>query len=319
MPVNPSWPAPSAPRPWLGIGFIVAAVTCFASMDTTVRYVGQRGMPLLLILWVRYALQALLAALWIVASRSGGFRTVQPRFQTLRGALLLLSSAFTYLALQHLPVPELTSINMIGPVLVTALAGWLLGERVSRLRKLLVLGGLIGALVVIRPGGGLFGWVVLLPICSTLCYAAFQLLTSHMSGQDNAYTTNFYSGLVGTLLVTPVVLIGLPAWPQQVLALSTPDLTLLLAIGVLGTVGHLLLIRALGIAPASTLMPFMYLQIGAATVIAWLVFGHVPDPWAWLGMAVIAGCGAATAWLNVRCAQQAHRIIPAASADTVAD
>jgi len=318
---------------------IVAAVTCFASMDTTVRYVGQRGMPVLLILWVRYALQALLAALWMVAFRSGGFRTVQPRFQALRGALLLLSSALTFLALQHLPVPELTSINMMGPVLVTALAGWLLGERVSRLRKLLVAGGLIGALVVVRPGGALFGWVVLLPICATLSYAAFQMLTSRMSApvrsaahpgragaqgmampaHDSAYTTNFYSGLVGTLLITPVAVAGLPALPQQLLRLPAFDLALLLAIGILGTTGHLLLIRALGIAPASTLMPFLYLQIGVATAIAWLVFGHLPDPWAWLGMAIIAACGAATAWLNVRSAQRAHRIIPAASADTVAD
>jgi drug/metabolite transporter (DMT)-like permease len=97
------------------------------------------------------------------------------------------------------------------------------------------------------------------------------------------------------------------------------DVVLLLAIGTLGTTGHLLLIRALGIAPASTLMPFLYVQIGAATLIAWLVFGHLPDPWAWLGMAIIAACGAATAWLNVRSAQRAHRIIPAASADTVGD
>ncbi|HSB99831.1 MAG TPA: DMT family transporter [Burkholderiaceae bacterium] len=307
-----------APRPWLGIGLIVAAVCCFATMDTTVRYVGQR-VPVLLILWVRYAMQALLSALWIVVFRSGGFATTQPRFQALRGTLLLLSSAFTFVALQYLPVPELTSINMLGPVLVTALAGWLLHEPVSGARKLLVAGGFAGALVVIRPGSGLFGWVVLLPICATLSYAAFQLLTSRMTAHDNAYTTNFYSGLVGVLLATPVVLAWGPALPQQLVQLRALDVALLLAIGTLGTTGHLLLIRALGIAPASTLMPFLYVQIGAATLIAWLVFGHLPDPWAWLGMAIIAVCGAATAWLNVRSAQRAHRIIPAASADTVAD
>ena len=308
-----------APRPWLGIGLIVTAVCCFASMDTTVRYIGQRGMPVLLILWMRYALQALLSALWIVAFRTGGFRTTQPRFQALRGTLLLLSSAFTFVALQHLPVPELTSINMLGPVLVTALAGWLLHEQVSGLRKMLVAGGLVGALVVIRPGSGLFGVVVLLPICATLSYAAFQLLTSRMTGHDNAYTTNFYSGLVGTALVTPVVLAFGPTLPQQLMHLQATDHALLLMIGALGTTGHLLLIRALGMAPTSTLMPFLYLQIGAAALIAWLVFGHLPDAWAWLGMTIIAVCGAATAWLNVRSAQRAHRIIPAASADTVAD
>jgi len=307
-----------APRPLAGIALIVATVCCFATMDTTVRYVGQR-LPVLPILWVRYAMQALLSALWIVAFRSGGFRTTQPRFQALRGTLLLLSSAFTFVALQHIPVPELTSINMLGPVLVTALAGWLLHEPVSTLRKGLVTGGFIGALVVIRPGSGLFGWVVLLPVCATLSYAAFQLLTSRMTGHDNAYTTNFYSGLVGVVLVTPVLLAGDLPLHEMVQQARSADLWLLLAIGTLGTTGHLLLIRALGMAPAATLMPFLYGQIAAAALVAWLVFGHLPDAWAWLGMAIIAVCGAATAWLNVRSAQRAHRIIPAASADTVLD
>jgi drug/metabolite transporter (DMT)-like permease len=218
-----------------------------------------------------------------------------------------------------MPVPELTSINMLGPVLVTVLAGWLLHEPVSGVRKLLAAAGFVGALVVIRPGSGLFGWVVLLPIGATLSYAAFQLLTSRMTAHDNAYTTNFYTGLVGVALVTPLVFAsGLPL--PQLLAQARPlDLGLLLLIGTLGTVGHLLLIRALGMAAAATLMPILYVQIGAATLIAWLVFDHLPDPWAWLGMVIIAVCGAATAWLNVRGAQRAHRIIPATAADTVLD
>ena len=72
-------------------------------------------------------------------------------------------------------------------------------------------------------------------------------------------------------------------------------------------------------APTSTLMPFLYVQIGFASLIAWLVFDHLPDAWAWVGMAIIAACGAATAWLNVRSAQRAHRVISASSADTVLD
>jgi drug/metabolite transporter (DMT)-like permease len=272
-----------------------------------------------LILWVRYAMQALLSALWIVWFRTGGFRTTQPRFQALRGVLLLLSSAFTFIALQHLPVPELTSINMLGPVLVTVLASWLLHEPVSGLRKLLVIGGFAGALVVIRPGSGLFGWVLLLPLGATLSYAAFQLLTSRMTAHDNAYTTNFYTGLVGVALVTPLLLAsGLPL-PHLLTQARSVDLGLLLMLGTLGTIGHLLLIRALGMAPASTLMPILYVQIGAAALIAWLVFDHLPDPWAWLGMSIIATCGAATAWLNVRSAQRAHRVIPATAADTALD
>ncbi|MBE7418941.1 MAG: DMT family transporter [Ideonella sp.] len=310
-------PLPS-PRPLLGVALIVTAVCCFASMDTLVRYIGQR-VPLLAVLWVRYAMQALLSAAWIAGFRTGGLRTTQPRFQALRGVLLLVSSAFTFVGLQYLPVPELTSINMLGPVLVTALAGWLLHEPVSVPRRLLVAGGFVGALVVIRPGSGLFGWVALLPVGATLSIAAFQLLTSRMSVHDNAYTTNFYTGLVGLALTTPVALLAGPPLVPTLAALPAFDALLLVTLGTLGTIGHLLLIRALGMAPASTLMPFLYLQIGAATLIAWLVFGHLPDPWAWLGMAIIAVCGAASAWLNVRQAQRTHRIIPAAAADPALD
>ena len=111
---------------------------------------------------------------------------------------------------------------------------------------------------------------------------------------------------------------GLPL-PQLLMQTQGFDVALLVTIGALGTIGHLLLIRALGMAPTSTLMPILYVQIGVASLIAWLVFDHLPDGWAWIGMAIIAACGAATAWLNVRSAQRAHRIIPAAAADTVLD
>jgi drug/metabolite transporter (DMT)-like permease len=140
-----------------------------------------------------------------------------------------------------------------------------------------------------------------------------------MSAHDNAYTTNFYTGLVGVAIATPLVLLaGLPL-PQLLMQTQGFDVALLVTIGALGTIGHLLLIRALGMAPTSTLMPILYVQIGVASLIAWLVFDHLPDGWAWIGMAIIAACGAATAWLNVRSAQRAHRIIPAAAADTVLD
>jgi len=74
----------------------------------------------------------------------------------------------------------------------------------------------------------------------------------------------------------------------------------MVACGLLATVGHLFLILALGKARTATLMPFLYAQIAFATLIGWVAFDHVPDRWAWVGMAVIAGCGATSAGLNMR-------------------
>lgn len=304
-------PATRPSRPLLGVGLIVVVAGLFATLDTTVRHTG-RAVPVLGILWVRYALQALAMALWlghnVWRGRGPGLQTAHPRFQLLRGLLLLATSALGFLALQHLPVAEFTAIVMLTPVLVTLLSAWLLHERTSALRWALVGGAFLGTLVVVRPGSGLFGWATLLPLASSACYAVFQLLTRKLSGLEHPLTTHFYTGLVGSVLLTPLLLVG-PAVGAPggafdalgALAAATPGVWgALLLIATCGTVGHLLLIVALGVAPAATLMPFMYLQIALAALLGWLAFGDLPDAWAWLGMGVIAACGATSAWLNLR-------------------
>jgi drug/metabolite transporter (DMT)-like permease len=288
----------------LGIGLIVLMAAGFAGMDTAVRALAG-VFPVLLMLWLRYAFQAVVMALWLALLPGAGFRAAHPRFQVLRGALLLFTSAMIFLGLQHMPVPELTSINMLAPLLVTLLAAWLLRERVSRLRWTMVCGGLIGALIVIRPGAGLFGPSVLFPLAGALTYAAFQVLTSRMSALDNPYTTHFWTGLVGMLIVTPLLLWQAPAMLETARTATPMQWGILAAVATLGTGGHLLLILALGMAPTATLMPFIYTQIPIATGISWLVFGQLPDAVAWVGMAVIMACGASAAWLNLRTRPQA--------------
>jgi len=218
-----------------------------------------------------------------------------------------------------MPVAEFTAIVMLTPLLVTLLARVWLKERVSALRWALVAGGFAGALIVIRPGSGLFGWAVLMPFAAALSNAAFQILTSRLAPQENPYTTNFYTGLTGVVLVTPL-LVASPQHIGAVLGSAPPlHLALLLAIGVLATCGHLFLIMALGKAPTATLMPFLYTQIGVAALAGWLALGAAPDGWGWTGMAVIALCGAASAWLNVRDAAAHQRPLSAVAADTVGD
>jgi drug/metabolite transporter (DMT)-like permease len=238
--------------------------------------------------------------LWLLLMPGATFRVAHPRFQVLRGTLLLATSAMIFFGLQYMPVPELTSINMLAPLLVTLLAAWLLRERVSLLRWLLVCGGLLGALVVIRPGSGVFGLAVLFPLAGAFTYAAFQVLTSRMSALDNPYTTHFWTGLVGMLIVTPVLLWHAPAMLDAARAAAGTQWAVLAVVAALGTGGHLLLILALGMAPTATLMPFIYTQIPIATGFSWLIFGQLPDAIAWVGMAVIMACGATAAWLNLR-------------------
>ncbi|MEO8297458.1 MAG: DMT family transporter [Burkholderiales bacterium] len=302
----------------LGIAFVIGAGSCFAIMDTTVRYISAY-FSVSLVLWARYGLHAVIMSLWIGLSTKRTFRSANPMFQIARGALLAFSSTMAFAALRRMPVAEFTAIVMLTPVITTLIAWVWLKEHVSRLRWALVVGGFVGAVIVVRPGSGLIGWVALLPLAAAFSNAAFQIMTSRFAPHEDPFTTNFYTGVTGATIATPLLLASATDPLDALLAASTTQVGALLAITALGTTGHLLLILALGKAPASTLMPFQYVQLGVAALAGYLVFGLVPDGWSWLGMAIIGVCGAASAWLNVRAAAQLQRPVSAVQVDTVAE
>ena len=302
-------PAPVQRRS-LGIGLILLMALLFAVLDTNAKFLGQ-VLPITVILWARYAVQALVMGGWLGALRLRDgrnlFASAHSRFQLLRGSLLLTTSALLFAGVQFMPVAEYTAVGMLTPVVTTVLAALFLHERLTPLRAALVLGGFAGALTVVRPGSGLFGWFLLIPLAMTLVYAVFQLLTRKLSGLEHPLTTHFYTGLVGSLIMTVILLLSpTELWP--VLSAAPPVLWgLLVFAGVVGTAGHLCLILALGMAPMATLMPFTYAQIAFASLTGWVVFAHVPDGWAFVGRAVVAACGAGSVWLNFRDAASAAR------------
>jgi drug/metabolite transporter (DMT)-like permease len=294
-------PAPSQrSHPLLGIALVAATTVCFAALDNTARYLG-RVLPVLVFFWMRYLVQTVVMGVWLGWRRGrAGFGSGSPRFQLLRGTLLTVVSGLNFYGLQFMPAPEFTAIHMLAPLLVTVGAAALLKEAVSLAQRALVLGGFLGALLVVRPGSGVFGWAALFPIGSAVVYAGFQLLTRRMAATEPPATTHFWTGAVGLALVTPFLVAVGPAQSAAIAAAPIGLLGLAVLIGVLGTAGHLLLLLALGLAPAATLMPFLYLQIGLSTLLGAAVFAEWPDGWSFAGMAVIAASGATTAWLNLR-------------------
>lgn len=308
-----SLPGGIAPRPLLGIGLILTMATCFATLDTSAKYLGLT-LPVVVTLFARYAFQAIFMGVWLTVRylRGNGnlLRTTHPKFQLLRGGLLLLTSALLFFGVRLMPVAEFTSICMLSPVIVTVLAAVFLHEHVSKLRFALVAGGFVGALIVVRPGSGLFGWASGIALVLALVYAAFQLLTRRLSHLEHPLTTHFYTGFVGMIIISAI---GLAFEPLQALATlrdAPPKIwALLLLAGVAGTAGHLCLILALGVAPMSVLMPFTYTQLGFASVAGWVAFNHVPDGWALVGMLVVAICGGASVWLNLRDSAEAKRLV----------
>jgi len=277
-----------------GVALAVSACACFGVLDTTTKFVSV-SVPLLMALWFRYAFQAIATTIAVIPLRGTSvLRTLHPKFQCLRGVLLLTSSLLAFASLKYMPVGEFTAIVMITPLTITVLAATVLKERVSLMRWVLVAGGFAGTLVIIRPGGGAFHWASLLPLALVVTNAWFQVLTSKLARTEDPMTMHLYTGWVGTLIASlalPFVWTALPAWWLW---------ACLCFMGLMGTVGHFMLILAYQRAPAATLTPYLYSQIAFATLGGWLVFSHVPDRLALVGMATIAVCGAAGAWLTVR-------------------
>jgi len=282
------------PHALAGIALVVAASACFAALDTTTKYVSA-SVPLLMALWFRYMFQAVATTVVVMPVRGLAiWRTHHLPWHLLRGLLLLTSSLLAFLSLRYMPVGEFTAIVMITPLAITLLAATLLKEQVSGLRWMLVAGGFAGTLIIIRPGGGSFGWASLLPIALVASNSWFQVLTSKLARTEDPVTMHLYTGWTGTLvasLALPFVWTLLPsAWLWAGLCFM----------GLTATVGHFMLILAYYRAPAATLTPYLYAQIAFAMLGGALVFDHVPDQLSLAGIVMIAFCGAAGAWLTVR-------------------
>lgn len=286
--------APGGRRAVLGVVFLICAMACFAVLDTAVKVVGA-FVSILVAVWFRYVFQAVAVTAVMLPVRGRSlWRTAHPRFQLLRGLLLLTVSALSFVSVQFMPVGEFTAFVMTTPLVVTLLAATFLKEPVSALRWALVGGGFVGALLVVQPGGATIGWASLLPVVMVFTYAGFQILTSRMARTEDPMTMHFYTGGVGALVSTAVLPFVWQAMPD------THTFALLCLVGLMGTVGHFLLILAFARTPASTLTPFVYTQIAFAMLCGWLVFDHVPGPLESLGIALIVACGITASWLTAR-------------------
>ncbi len=278
-----------------GVVLMMAAVACFAALDTMTQMVSGT-VPVVMALWVRYAVQMTLTGAALLPGRGRALlRTQRLWLQVTRAALLLMSSLCIYFSVRYLPVGEVTAVAMLTPMMIAVAAATLLGEQVSGLRWGFLLLGFAGALVVVRPGAD-FDPAMLLPIGVVMSNAAYQLITSVLTRADGAGTTHFLTGCIATGALTVALPLG---WASHLDALHW---VLLGAMGLAGTAGHLFLILAYGRAPVAVLTPFLYLQIAFAMFGGWLVFGDVPDAWAMLGVVAIAvsGLGGTAAMLYER-------------------
>lgn len=274
---------------------MLAALFCFAVLDTTGKYLSQRY-PVGVLVWARYLVPALVLGS-VLYPRMGRDLVVTARWrlQVLRAALLAGVSFLIMGGLRTIPMAEGTSLFFITPLIVTLLAGPVLGERVTLAHWLLALFGFSGVLLIARPDGNLPLVPVLMLLAGSFLYALYQLATRRLAATERPLTTLFYTALVGATLSS----LALPASAHSALP-GWHDVLLVLSLGVSGMAGHFLLIRAMAFAPASALSPLIYVQLVWATLMGWAVFGQLPGASAIGGAAIIVVSGLLSAWLAHR-------------------
>lgn len=289
-----------AATPLAGVVVVVLSTWALSGLDASAKWIMGAGVSLWVVSWVRYAVHLVLVLGLVLPSRGTSvFRSKRPRAQIVRAVLMLAATLSFFTTLQYLPQAEATAINFLAPLIMLALAPWLLNEpaRVSRWVAAVV--GFFGVLLIIRPGAGLDPVGTLFGL-TTACMFAVQFIVTRRLAVDDPFTTLVWSGAVGTLCMTllmPVVLTqalpvlqGLTFW-QWVILLST---------GFWGGLGHLLQIQAYRLAPASMLAPFMYLQIVSAAGLGWMIWAVFPDAITWLGIGIICASGITIALIEWR-------------------
>ncbi|WP_345797013.1 DMT family transporter [Castellaniella sp. MT123] len=287
-------------RPIAGILQLVLSTWVLSGLDASGKWIMGLGVSLLVLSAVRYIVHCLLVLAFVLPARGPGIlRSHRPGRQVLRATFMLGSTLSMFTALHHLPQAQATSINFLAPLLVLALAPWLLGEPARLSRWVAAIAGFIGVLIVIRPGAGLDLTGTLFGLLTATLITG-QYISNRLLAQDDPLTTLLWSGAVGSL----VLLVGLPfALPDALPALAALGPTgwaILLGTGVWGALGHWLQIRAYHNASASVLSPFLYLQIISATALGWLIWGQFPDQFTWLGIAIIAFSGLTISYVEWR-------------------
>lgn len=286
-PAPVSAPRASSDNPRLGIALMILTSFIFAVQDGISRHLAA-DYNVMTVVMLRYWFFAAFV-LALSSSRGGGIRRVartrQPWLQIFRGILLAAEICLTVLAFVLLGLIETHAIFAIYPLLIAALSGPVLGEYVGWRRWSAIGVGLIGVLIILRPGFRVFSPEALVPLVAALMFALYGLLTRKAARLDRAETSFFYTGVAGAVAITLVA----PFWwdPMQ----GAADWGWMAALCITGATGHYLLIKTYEVAEAGTVQPFSYFQLVFVGILGLALFGEAPDAWTVAGAAIILGAG----------------------------
>ncbi|GLQ27980.1 DMT family transporter [Sulfitobacter pacificus] len=275
----------------LGIGLMIATTFVFAVQDGLSRHLAGEY-NVLMVVMIRYWFFA--AFVIALARRNAGSiraaaQTSQPMLQALRGLLLAAEICVMVAAFTILGLVESHAVFTCYPLLVAALSGPVLGEKVGWRRWMAIGVGFIGVLVILQPGIGVFEPAAAIPLLAAAMFAVYGLLTRFVSRQDTTATSFFWTGTAGAVAMT---LVGLWFWEPM----SGTDWIYMACLCVTGVTGHWLLIRCYEVAEASAVQPFAYFQLAFGAIIGISIFSEVIRTNVAIGAAIIIAAGLFTFW-----------------------
>ena len=264
---------------WLMIG----AILLFTAMDAVAKGLLDRY-PTPQVIWARFTGQLVLVLLILRGRVGPSLRTQYPLLHLARCICQFGATALFFTSLSYIGLAEATALTDLNPVLITLGAALFLGEKLGPRRMLGVLAAMAGAMIIIRPGFGVFTAAALLPIGAAICYTGNALLTRFIGSQEPVWTSMIYGAVFGCVVLSfwqPFV------WQP----IMSGDYGLFGLMGLLGTAAQLCLIRSFSMSEASVVAPFAYLGIIFAAIWGAVLYAEYPDRWSVIGALVIIAAG----------------------------
>ncbi|MCI4665364.1 MAG: DMT family transporter [Neomegalonema sp.] len=273
----------------IGVSFMLLATFFLPTMDAFIKELSTRGYTSAQLAWARYIGQSLILLVVFAPRLRQIARTQHLKLQLIRSFFLLGATLSFFTALLKLEIGDAVAMMFAAPLIVTALAGPVLGEQVGPWRWSAVIVGFCGMLLIVRPGAESFSWYSIGAVLGAAFYALYQISTRWLSSSERPETTLFYSALVGAAALSV-------AAPFFWITPSWEDVGLMTAAALSGTLGHLFIILAMRAAPASLLSPFTYASLFWALLYGVIFFGTLPDTLTFVGVAIVVAAGLVILW-----------------------
>ncbi|WP_299722393.1 DMT family transporter [uncultured Tateyamaria sp.] len=275
----------------LGIALMIATSVVFAAQDGISRHLAGEY-NVYMVVMIRYWFFAAFV-ITIAARKAGGImaaaRTARPVIQITRGTLLAAEICVMVTGFTILGLVESHAVFAAYPLLVAALSGPILGERVGWRRWAAIGVGFVGVLFILKPGLGVFNPAAIIPLIAAVMFATYGLLTRYVARDDTTATSFFWTGTTGAVMMTAV---GLWFWEPM----TGRDWLLMGALCLTGSLGHWLLIRCYEVAEASAVQPFAYFQMVFAASVGILIFGEALQINVLIGAGIVVAAGLFTLW-----------------------